>query len=115
MVDAKVKLYKKGVMNLADFLESELEKDILIEVILPKKDAIGVFDSIRKCTGDFAVLNGAMLKEGSIYKIAIAGEVSSEELSFGSNIRGSKEYRKDMAKALVVRMYNSIGGECDGK
>ncbi|MGO0916109.1 hypothetical protein ACTPEM_22770, partial [Clostridioides difficile] len=40
-----------------------------------------------------------------------AGEVSSEELSFGSNIRGSKEYRKDMAKALVVRMYNSIGGE----
>ncbi|MBF4760139.1 FAD-binding protein, partial [Clostridioides difficile] len=44
-----------------------------------------------------------------------AGEVSSEELSFGSNIRGSKEYRKDMAKALVVRMYNSIGGECDGK
>ncbi|HBG7747684.1 TPA: FAD binding domain-containing protein [Clostridioides difficile] len=140
VVDAKVKLYKKGVMNLADFLESEIEKDILIEVILPKKDAIGVFDSIRKCTGDFAVLNGAMLKEGSIYKIAIgarprrakiaykaseilslendiekAGEVSSEELSFGSNIRGSKEYRKDMAKALVVRMYNSIGGECDGK
>nr|WP_235689872.1 hypothetical protein [Clostridioides difficile] len=81
-----------------------------------------------------------MLKEGSIYKIAIgarprrakiaykaseilslendiekAGEVSSEELSFGSNIRGSKEYRKDMAKALVLRMYNSIGGECDGK
>ncbi len=37
MVDAKVKLYKKGVMSLADFLESELEKDILIEVILPKK------------------------------------------------------------------------------
>lgn len=140
MVDVKVKLYKKGVMNLVDFLESEFEKDILIEVILFKKDVIGVFDFIRKCIGDFVVLNGVMLKEGSIYKIVIGvrlrrvkivykvseilslendiekvGEVLSEEFLFGSNIRGSKEYRKDMVKVLVVRMYNSIGGECDGK
>lgn len=140
VVGAKIRLHNKGIISLCDFLEGSYEKDILVEVILPKKCAVAVFDSIRKCTGDFAILNGAILKEGNEYKIAIgarpqraklalkASELLSskndideavnlvrEELVFGSNLRASKEYRTDMAKALVTRMYNCIGGECDGK
>ncbi|MDO0123231.1 FAD binding domain-containing protein [Clostridioides difficile] len=133
VVGAKVRLYNKGILELSEFLDSELSRDILVEVILPKKDAIAVFDSIRKCTGDFSVLNSAMLKENDTYKIAIgarpqkarlvleasnilnkekdidkASIVASKELTYGSNMRASKEYRKDMASALVKRMYNAI-------
>ncbi|MDB3085432.1 FAD-binding protein [Clostridioides difficile] len=135
VVGAKVRLYKEGVLELNEFLDNKLSKDILVEVILPKRDAIAVFDSIRKCTGDFPVLNSAMLKENNTYKIAIgarpqrakialgastilseekdidkASIIASEELTYGSNMRASKDYRIDMASALVKRMYNVIEG-----
>lgn len=135
VVGAKVRLYKEGVLELNEFLDNKLSKDILVEVILPKRDAIAVFDSIRKCTGDFSVLNSAMLKENNTYKIAIgarpqrakiaieastilseekdidkASIIASEELTYGSNMRASKDYRIDMASALVKRMYNVIEG-----
>lgn len=139
VVDAKVNLHKKGIIRLEDFLESDNEKDILVEIILPKIDGVGIFDSIRKCTGDFAILNGAMLKVDNKYKIAIgarpqrakiahkasellskeediekASNLVKEELTFGSNMRASQEYRSDMAKSLVMRMYMNLGGECNG-
>lgn len=44
-------------------------------------------------------------KEKDIDKASI---VASKELTYGSNMRASKEYRKDMASALVKRMYNAI-------
>ncbi|MCC0652439.1 MULTISPECIES: FAD binding domain-containing protein [unclassified Clostridioides] len=135
VVGAKVRLYNSGILELNEFLDSELNKDILIEVILPKKDAVAVFDSIRKCTGDFAILNSAMLKENDTYKIAIgarpqraklaleasqilskekdidkASIIVGKELIYGSNMRASKEYRIDMASALLKRMYSAIEG-----
>jgi len=139
-VGAKVKLYKRGTVDLEEFLESDYEKDILVEVILKKKKAKGVFDCIRKCTGDFPVLNGAIVCEDEKYTIVIgarpqkaaiakkasevltsekdtekASDLVKEELSYGSNLRGSREYRSDMAKALVTRMYMSIGCDKDDK
>ncbi|MCC0707963.1 FAD binding domain-containing protein [Clostridioides sp. ES-S-0190-01] len=135
VVGAKVRLYNSGILELNEFLDSELNKDILIEIILPKKDAVAVFDSIRKCTGDFAILNSAMLKENDTYKIAIgarpqraklaleasqilskekdidkASIIVGKELIYGSNMRASKEYRIDMASALLKRMYSAIEG-----
>ncbi|MDB0439759.1 FAD binding domain-containing protein [Clostridioides difficile] len=135
VVGAKVRLYNSGILELSEFLDNELNKDILIEVILPKKYAVAVFDSIRKCTGDFAILNSAMLKENDTYKIAIgarpqraklaleasdilskeknidkASIIVGKELIYGSNMRASKEYRIDMASALVKRMYSAIEG-----
>lgn len=140
VADAKVKLHKKGVLTLEEFLNNDLEKDILIEVILPKVNGSGIFDSIRKCSGDFSVINGAILKVEDEYRIALgarpqrakiaykgseiltrendiekAAKAVSEELTFGSNIRASKEYRVDMAKSLVSRMYENLGGECGDK
>lgn len=71
VVGVKVRLYNKGILELSEFLDSELSRDILVEVILLKKDVIVVFDLIRKCIGDFFVLNLVMLKENDIYKIVI--------------------------------------------
>lgn len=140
VANAKVKLHNRGVLSLEEFLNNDLEKDILVEIILPKVKGYGVFDSIRKCTGDFSIINGAILKVNDEYKISIgarpqraviaykgsdiltkekdinkAVEMVSEELIFGSNMRASKEYRADMAKSLVYRMYENLGGECGDK
>lgn len=139
-VGAKVKLYKRGIVGLEEFLKSDYEKDILIEVILKKKDAKGVYDSIRKCTGDFPVINGSIILEDGEYTVVLgarpqmamiakrasevltkenniekASELVKVELAYGSNLRASKEYRSDMSKALVTRMYNSIGCDKDDK
>lgn len=135
VLDAKVKLYKGGVMDLKDFLEMKYEKDILLEVILPKKDGIAVYDCLRKSSGDLPIINGALFKgKNGEYKIAIGSrperaklaeraardlekglDIESvaervvEELKFGSNMRGSKEYREDMCRVLVTRMYDMVG------
>lgn len=134
VLGAKVRLYNSGVMDLEDFLEKKYEKDILVEIILPKKEGVAVFDCLRKSSGDFPIINGAMFKgKDGEFKIAIgarprraklaektakaleegniekAQDIIVEELSFGSNIRGSKEYREDMCKALVARMYDKVG------
>lgn len=135
VLDAKVVLYNGGTMDLKDFLDKEYEKDILVEIILPKKEGIGVSDCLRKSSIDFPIINGAMFKgkDGS-YEIAIGSrpqrgklaeksgkalgegkdigkvaEMVIEELHIGGNIRGSKEYREDMCKVLTKRMYEKIG------
>lgn len=134
ILDAKVNLYKGGIISLEEFLEKDFQRDILVEVILPKKKGLAVYDCIRKSTGDFPIINGAMFKgEDEKYKIAIGSrpqraklaikaaetlengesiekaiEIIPEELHFGSNIRGSKEYREDMSKALVSRMHSKL-------
>lgn len=139
VLDAKVRLYKGGIIDLKDFLEKKYEKDILIEVILPKEDGIAVFDCLRRTSGDFPIINGAMFKgKGGEYRIAIgarpqraklvtkaAKELENganiekvqnrvlEEISFGTNIRGSKEYREDMAKVLIKRMHDKVGEHHD--
>lgn len=96
---------------------------------------MAVYDCIRKSTGDFPIINGAIFKgENGQYRIAIGSrpqraklaikaakalengddieavvEIIPEELHFGTNIRGSKEYREDMSKALLSRMYGKVG------
>jgi CO/xanthine dehydrogenase FAD-binding subunit len=135
VLDAKVKLFKGGIMDLKDFLEKKHEKDILVEVILPKKDGRAVYDCIRKTSIDFPIINGAMFKgNNGEYRIAmgsrpqrgklaeksakvlensqdieVVANMVMEELHFGTNIRGSKEYREDMCKVLVKRMYDKLG------
>lgn len=136
VLDAKVRLYKGGVMNLSEFMEMKYEKDILVEVILPKKEGIATFQCLRKSSGDFPIINGAMFKgNNGEYKIAIGSrprraklaektaqalstdedidkalDMVLEELSFGTNIRGSKEYREDMSEVLIKGMFDQLAG-----
>lgn len=139
VLDARVKFYNSGIIDLKDFLERKYEKDILLEVILPKKEGIATYDCLRKSYGDFPIINGAMFKgKNSEYKISIGArpqraklahkaaialkngttieniqDMVLEEISFGANMRGSKAYREDMCKVLVNRMYRKIGDYYD--
>lgn len=139
VLDARVRLYNGGVMELKGFLEAKYKKDILVEIILPKKDGVATFDCLRKSSGDLPIINGAMFKgKNNEYRIAIGSrpqraklaeksaealgrgiciddvvDMVVEELHFGTNMRGSKECREDMSKVLVKRMHNKVGGYHD--
>lgn len=142
VLDASVRLHKGGVMSLEKFLDKKHERDILLEIIMPVKEGTACYGCIRISSGDFAILNGAICKDyDGKFKVAIgarpqrarlaenAGEMlqqdsskegiamaakeAARELVFGSNSRGSAEYRSDMCKALIERMMEKAGEEYD--
>lgn len=131
-LNAEVELYKAGRMTLEEYLDIKLERDIVLKVIIKKNIAKAAFASVRKTATDFSLLNTAaavadgklrvcvgarpgrarLLKESVSYlessglsqeTAARAGELAVEELSFGSDIRASGEYRRELCKALVKR------------
>ncbi|MCY6959280.1 FAD binding domain-containing protein [Clostridium sp. ZC22-4] len=132
-LDTYVELYKGGKITLKEFLETKGKiKDIVTKIIIMKDNRKASFQNIRNTSTDFAILNAAASRVENKVKISVgarpgvaklaekameflegselneetaikAGEIASEELSVGSDIRGSLEYRKELCKALVKR------------
>ncbi|WP_099191248.1 FAD binding domain-containing protein [Tepidibacter mesophilus] len=131
-LDADVVLYKQGRISLEEFLQKDFEKDILTKIIIPKTNKKAVFKSIRNSNSDYAILNVAISKENTDFKIVVGARpqrakiakeasiylgkskltsedieqtssIAAKELNFGSNMRGSKEYREVICKVLVKR------------
>lgn len=131
-LDTEVELYKAGRMPLVDFLAKPKEKDILVRLWIKKTMRQATYLSFRSSASDFPVLNLAVSKLDNQWTIAVgarpskaaiavsasamlsqqtptpeiieeAGLKVSEELSFGTNQRGTATYRKALCKALVKR------------
>lgn len=132
-LDTKVKLYKQGTISLEEFLMNGApESDILESIIIKKDNRKAVFKSMRSSKGDYAILNIAVSKLEDGFRIAVgarpsrailahgtmdylnrsgysydyiinACDIISKEIVFGSNTRGSKEYRRDICKVLLKR------------
>lgn len=132
-LDAEIVLYNGGKVSLEEYLKEESRrKDILEKIILSKNIGKAAFQSMRNSQVDYAILNTAVSIKEEGYRIAVgarprtaalaykamdyinnvevneesalrAGEIASEELSFGSNTRGSAEYRREICKVLVKR------------
>lgn len=131
-LDTEVELFKGGRMPLVKFLDKPFPKDILVRIFIKKSERIAAYQSLRKSASDFPVLNTAVSKLGTDWRIVvgarplkaniaqraseylsqngasseqldIVGNLVAEELSFGSNMRGSEEYRQAICKVLVKR------------
>ncbi|SCG81684.1 putative FAD-binding subunit of oxidoreductase [Proteiniborus sp. DW1] len=132
-LDAELVLYNSGKIKLEEYLKEECRRrDILEKIILNKGIDNAAFKSLRNSQVDYAILNAAVSKQDGKYRIAVgarprtaalaykameyinsneineesaykAGEIASEELVFGSNTRGSAEYRRELCKVLVKR------------
>lgn len=132
VLDSQVVLYHLGSMSLEEFLSGDAGRDILMKLVLKKHKCRAAFISEKNSAGDFPVLNAAASKIEGRYMIAVGarparaclahkamaymdsagedircasltGELASQTLSFGSDTRGSSEYRKELCKALVKR------------
>lgn len=132
-LDAELVLYNGGKIALEEYLKEESKRrDILEKIVLHKNVDSSAFQSMRNSQVDYAILNASVSKIDGKYRMAIgarprtaalaykamdyinntvindesaykAGEIASEELAFGSNTRGSAEYRREICKVLVKR------------
>lgn len=131
VLNTKVELIRQGKVNLVDFLEQPIQKDILLHVEIAKTPANVSYQHLRNGQADFPILNAAIGKLGNEFRIAIGarparaklakeaatylnhGDSSSDpevaadlvvnEIEFGSNLKASAEYRARIAKTLVKR------------
>jgi len=131
-LDTEVELFKGGRMSLADFLAKPTEKDLLVRLWIKKTRRQATYLSFRNSASDYAVLNAAVSKLDNHWTIVVgarpskaaiavsasamlgqeeltlemiekAAQKASEELSFGTNTRGTAAYRKALCQALVKR------------
>lgn len=128
-LNASVELYKGGNVPLSRFAEMPFDRDILVRIHIPKEKAAFSYQSVRPAKTDFPTLTcaAARLSDGT-YRFALGArpakavvltpqgepsalpELVSGQLPFGSNLRGSAEYRKHLAQTLVRRAVEELGG-----
>lgn len=132
----EVKLYNAGKVSLEDFMTMKKNTDILTHIIVKKVDEPIIYLSQRNTATDFPVIaccvarkNGTMVasvgarpKQAKLIvdEMGIMKNVKSQEacrdfaqyvaqnLDFGTNIRGSAEYREYITKVLVKRACQGI-------
>ncbi len=132
VLDAKVELYGRGVMTIADFARlPRSTRDVLVRVILPKGKRRTAYLSQRNTATDFPSLACAVSERAGVYTCAIGarpakavvitdsegilkngityesaaafGAYVVENCEFDSNLRGSAEYRRKICGVLVRR------------
>ena len=118
-------------------MEGSAETDILESVIVRKNCEKAVFKSMRNSSGDYAILNLAVSKVDGKFRIAVGARPRraslayqtmaiinekglsdesiteacnkiAEELTFGTNTRGSEEYREQICKVLLKRALREV-------
>ncbi|NMS88932.1 FAD-binding protein [Clostridioides difficile] len=131
-LDTEVELYKAGRISLEEFLNRDYEKDLLIKVYIKKTNKNASYKSLRNAKSDYPLLNVSVSKHMGKFKLCVGArpqkatiakqaseflsnneineinidkaiEMASEELTFGSNMRASRDYRKAMSKVLLKR------------
>lgn len=131
-LDARVELYAGGRMALADLLNGEPRRDIVVRVLLPRDGRTAAFADLRRSATDFPLLNAAVARCADGFRVVVgsrpgrarrsptaethladrgldpitaaeAGRLTAAELSFGDNPRGSGAYRQSVCPVLVQR------------
>lgn len=128
-LDSYVELYDRGVISMKEFASLPVDDDILTTVFIKKDNRKVSYQSHRMTETDFAVLTCAVSCLNGKYSVVLGARpkkavlIDEVELAdpfderqvedfiekvvslveFGSNMRGSKEYRKELAKVLIRR------------
>ena len=133
-VHADIVTYKGGRMSMKDYMNYR-ERDILVEIRIPKREVPVAVEELRISRGDFPYLTGSIRRDDTAYEVYIgtrpgapqlaekasallsekgldaldeAAQIASEELVYQKNSHASKEYRIEMAKAMVRRLVKEV-------
>ena len=132
LLDAKVRLYNNGVMSVEEFLNSDIKKDLLVEVMIPNKDVHCTQIVQRLCCKDFPIAIVSISKIDDKYKVVfgarpqkamIMKDVSDEinangfdrektleliDEYIGSNNKAKKKYRKLLFVGLLEKALGEL-------
>ncbi len=131
---ADVVLHQAGRMSLESYL-SFTERDILVEICIPKQAPQVALEALRKSVSDFPYLTGAIRRDGNEYAVYIgarpgvakkavkasailtekglagaeeAAQLAAEELLFQTNSHASQSYRQQMTIGMVKRLAKEV-------
>ena len=138
-LDAYVELYHGGIVSIQEFATMRPTPDVLVRVIIKKSPLRVVYMSQRNTKTDFPVLTCAVSQIETTYTCTIGARplkavtfkdenhfldssLSDEsiqafandiakKLVLGSNLRGSADYRRRIAKVLMKRALTALREE----
>lgn len=133
MLDTSVNLYKAGSMPLGEFLERKSDRDILVSITIKKDGRVAAYGSQRQTKTDFPLIACGVAKKEDQYFVSIGARpkraqlvtlnasdainlselaaIATEQVVYGSNLRGSGEYRKHIATIQVRRLMEELTKE----
>jgi len=135
-LNAQVHLHHTGIVSLEEFLSMPNKQDIIVKILIQKQPFKTNYQSQRMSATDFSILSIATSLCNDNWKISVgarpgraclakttAGMLSVnpgsdqikaacnalvDEISFGTDQRGSKAYRQALAKVLLKRGIKAI-------
>ena len=137
VLDTEVELMRAGRMQLAEFMDKPVVRDILLRVVIHKDKRHAAYHNLRNASADFPLVNAAVSRHqgqwmivggarpGKAMLAAKASQYASEqsieqmnaveiaakaaeELTFGSNNKASAEYRRSMFAVLAERALEEV-------
>lgn len=133
-LDSYVELYPGGIIPIKDFIAMKRDASILVRLIIKKDGRKVSYQTHRMTETDFGVLTCAVSCKDGKYTVVLGArpqkalivdhvelidaqdeaqvhafiEQVVEQVPFGSNMRGSAQYRKALAKVLIRRAVEEL-------
>ncbi|MBR3795094.1 MAG: FAD binding domain-containing protein [Clostridia bacterium] len=122
-LNAEVILYKRGAVKLAEYQKEAWDRDIVVQIRIPKGQCAAV-QSVRVSATDIPTLVCAASKSDAGMRIVLGArparavvvaeglapdapqrvyEEIASQVTFGTNLRASDTYRKKIAPVLMAR------------
>lgn len=132
-LDTYVELYRGGLLSLEEFCRMKYDRDILVRILIKKDGRKAAYSSQRISRTDFPIIACcAARKEGKLYvsvgarparaELVVLEETkdckreelarkASEGFRYGTNMRGSADYRKHLAEIYIRRLMETLDKE----
>ena len=127
-LDTYVELYKGGIISLPQFLAMPADHDILVRVIIKKDGRKAAYMTQRQTKTDFPLIACAAAKKENRWYLSVGArpsraklikmeaeedraamiEKTVSQLNFGTNLRGSAQYRQELTKIYLRRLMDQI-------
>lgn len=126
-LDCDVVMHHGGKIPLNEFVSMPYERDLLTHIIIHKTHGRKAFACVRKSATDLSVLNVSAAKREAGYRICVGArpkramlfdvadneieqiaEQLMEQVPCEDNMRASEAYRRQLVKALCVRVLTKI-------
>lgn len=130
-LDTYVELYNAGIIPLKEFAKLKYDNDILVRILIKKDNRTLSYQSQRLSKTDFPVIavaisslndqffivvgarpmkakllektNSCLNANSPDKEIGVFSDWAADQFNYGSNMRGSKDYRKHLAAIYIKR------------